>query len=107
MDDPITRAEHEEFKRRIEEENARQNKRLELIEDNISQIITRQISTLTTMVEKTALTVESVLKEQERQEKRLEALEGQDGEKWRKVVGYIATAVIGVFVGFVFKQIGM
>ena len=46
-------------------------------------------------------------KEQEKQGKRLETLEKRDGEMWRKVVGYIITAVIGVVVGFVFTQIGM
>lgn len=46
-------------------------------------------------------------KEQEKQGERLEALEGRDGEMWRKVVGYILTAVISVVVGFVFSKIGM
>ena len=32
MDSPITRAEHEEFRRRMEEEHNRQNKRIELLE---------------------------------------------------------------------------
>ena len=31
MDQPITRAEHEEFKRRLEEENARQDRRIALL----------------------------------------------------------------------------
>lgn len=35
MDTPITRAEHEEFRRRLEEENRRQDKRLELLEQNV------------------------------------------------------------------------
>lgn len=103
----ITREEHEEFRRRIEVENARQNKRLELIEDNVSQIITHQISTLTTMVEKTALTVDRLLKEQEQQDERLDALESRDGEKWRSVVGYVGTTVLGIVIGFVLKQIGI
>ena len=34
MDNPISRAEHEEFRRRLEEENRRQDKRIELLEDN-------------------------------------------------------------------------
>ena len=38
MDTPITRAEHEEFRKRIEEENNRQNRRLELVEDNMRQL---------------------------------------------------------------------
>lgn len=37
MDTPITRAEHEEFRRRIEEEEHRQNRRLDIVEGNISK----------------------------------------------------------------------
>ena len=82
MDTPITRAEHEEFRRRIEEENRRQDKRIELLEEN-----TKQIAALTTSVEKLALSVESMVKEQEQQGTRLETLEARDGEMWRKVTG--------------------
>lgn len=99
MENPITREEHEEFRRRLEEENKRQDARIGILEDSV-----RQIGALATSVEN--LTV-SMLKEQEKQGKRLEALEGRDGEKWRKVMGYIATAIVGVVLGYLFKQIGM
>lgn len=102
MDSPITRAEHEEFRRRLEEENKRQDKRIELLEQNVEKM-----GALTTSVEKLATNTESMLKEQEKQGKRLETLEGRDGEMWRKVVGYVVTAVIGIVLGFVFTQIGM
>lgn len=102
MDDAITRAEHEEFRKRLEEQNQRQDKRISLLEESV-----RRIGALTTSVEKLALSMESMAKEQERQGERMEVLEGRDGEMWRKVVGYIATAVIGIVLGFVFTQIGM
>ncbi len=102
MDTPITRAEHEEFSRRLEEENRRQDKRIELLEENV-----RELSQLTNTVGKLATSLESMVKEQEKQGKRLETLEGRDGEMWRKVAGYIVTAVIGIVLGFVFTQIGM
>lgn len=102
MDTPITRAEHEEFRKRLEEENKRQDRRIELLEENV-----REMSTLTTSVEKLATSMESMVKEQEKQGKRLEVLESRDGEMWRKVVGYIVTAVVGIILGFVFTQIGM
>lgn len=102
MDTPITRAEHAEFCKRMEEENRRQDKRIEQLEDS-----TRQISALTTSVEKLAISLETMVKEQEQQGKRLETLEGRDGEMWRKVVGYVITAVLGITVGFIFTQIGM
>ena len=101
MDGSITRAEHEEFRRRLEEENRRQDKRIELLEDNI-----RELNSLTASVGKLATSIESMVKEQEKQGKRLETLEDRDGEMWRKAVGYVVTAVIGVFLGYVFTQLG-
>lgn len=101
MDQPITRAEYEEFKRRLEEENARQDRRIALLEESVSKM-----GALSTSVEKLALSMESMVKEQEKQGRRLETLEDRDGEMWRKAVGHVVTAVIGVFIGFVFAQIG-
>lgn len=102
MDEAITRAEHEEFSRRLAEEAKRQDKRIELLENNI-----RELNQLTTSVGKLATSVESMVKEQEKQGKRLETLEGRDGEMWRKVAGYIVTAVVGILIGFVFTQMGI
>lgn len=102
MENPITRAEHEEFRRRLEEENKRQDARIGILEDSV-----KQIGALATSVEKLALSMQSMLEEQEKQGKRLEVLEGCDGEKWRKVMGHIATAIVGVVLGYLFKQIGM
>ena len=81
MDTPITRAEHEEFAKRIDEWEKRQDRRLELLEENV-----REIGALTTSVEKLAQSVENMAKEQTRQGERLEAIVSQDGEKWRKLM---------------------
>ena len=93
MEDPITRAEYEEYQKRMEQEDHRQN--------------TKQINALTVSIEKLAQSVESMVREQEAQGKRLVSLESKDGEMWRKVVGYVITAVIGIVLGFAFTQIGM
>ena len=102
MEDAISRKEHEEFARRIDDENDRQNKRLSSLEENVAHI-----TSLATSVEKLAVSMEHMAKEQEKQGKRLETLESRDGEMWRKVVGYIATAIVGILLGFVFTQIGL
>ena len=94
--------EHEEFAKRQDAENRRQNKRIDELEENV-----RQLGAFTTSVEKLASSMESMLKEQEKQGERLEVLEGRDGEMWRKVTGHIITAIIGIVVGYIFTQIGM
>lgn len=85
----------------MEEEHGRINKRLELLEESIDRL-----HVLNTSIEKLAVNMESMLKEQVQQGQRLEVLEKRDGEMWRKVVGYIITAVIGGIIGYIFNMIG-
>lgn len=103
MDDTtISRAEHEEFAKRIEEENHRQNRRIEILEKNM-----QQLAALTSSVEKLAYSIEGMVKEQESQGNRLEKLESKDGEKWRSVSSYVITVTIGLILGYIFQQAGM
>lgn len=102
MDSPISRAEHEEFRRRIEEEHNRQNSRIKLLEEQ-----TKTITDLALSVKELAMSVKQMAETQKEHGEKLEKLEERDGEMWRKVVGYIVTAVAGIIIGFVFKQIGM
>lgn len=102
MDDSITRAEHEEFRKRFEAEDARLSKRVSIVEDDV-----RELRNVNVAIEKLAANMDATLKELERQGKRLEALEARDGEMWRKVTGYIVTAIIGIVIGFLFTQLGM
>ena len=64
MGSELTRQEHEEFARRmeaenkrLEDENNRQNKRLDLLEESV-----RELGALTASVEKLAASVESMVK---------------------------------------------
>lgn len=106
--DYISREEHNEFRRsmdaenkRLEDENNRQNHRLEVLEETV-----KQVAFISTSVEKLALNMENMLKEQVSQGKRLETLESRDGDMWRKAVGYAVTAIIGIVLGYIFKQLG-
>lgn len=102
MENYIPRDEHNEFCKRMEEEHKRINHRLSTLEET-----TRQINDLIISVKEMAISMKSMLEEQKDQGKRLEALESRDGEMWRKIIGYIATVVIGAVIGYMFKQIGM
>lgn len=102
MDTPITRAEHEEFCRRMEDEHHRLNKRMELLENNV-----KQIGDLNVSVANLASSMNRMLEEQKKQGERLEVIENRDGEMWRKVTGYVITAVIGIIVGFIFTRLGL
>ena len=86
----------------MEEAHKRQDKRISLLEESVEQNRTLAIS-----VEKLAVNMENMLKEQEQQSKRLEVIENRDGEMWRKITGYVVTAVIGIILGFIFNYIGL
>lgn len=100
MDEPISRAEHEEFAKRIDAQEKRQDRRLEMLENTV-----REIGALTLSVQRLAQSLESMVEEQERQGRRLQALEDRDGEKWRKLMGYIATALTSGAVTLLLSQI--
>lgn len=116
----ITRKEHEEFEKRIMSENdrlkdedQRQNRRLQIIEDN-----NKQINNLALSVQELATSVKEIAKETERLgervdeninklDERLTKLEGRDGERWRSVIGYLITAILSLLIGIVTTQIGL
>lgn len=98
----ISRAEHEEFRKRIEAEDNRQNRRIEILENSV-----QQLQELVTSVQTLANNMENMVKEQGQQSARLEALESRDGEKWRTVTSYLLTAILGIAVGIIAKQFGI
>lgn len=98
----VSLREHNEFSKRIEEHDKRQDARIELLEKNVENL-----KVLNASIEKLAVNMENMYKEQVDQGERLESLESRDGEMYRKVVGYIATTIVGILIGFVFQQIGM
>lgn len=90
----VTMEVHEEFARRQDEENKRQNRRISLLEDNM-----RQINALTVSVEKMAVNMGNMLEEQKRQGERLEALEREPAEAHRQMKMAAVTAVISAVAG--------
>ena len=102
MSEPVSMEVHNEAMRRLDQENERQNHRLSSLEQTV-----KEIGSLTTSVEKLAVSMENMVKEQARQGDRLDQLESRDGEMWRKVTGYVVTAVIDIVVGFIFTHLGM
>lgn len=98
----ITRNEHTEFVKRMEGEHDRQNHRL-----NNLELAVEKFGSLTVSVEKMAVSMELMLKEQKRLSESVEELEAHDGDMWRKVTAYAATAVLGIVIGYLFKKLGM
>jgi hypothetical protein len=92
---------HNEFAKRLEEENTRQNHRITNLEEAVTANNKIAIS-----VEKIAISVETMQKDLNKQGEKLEELDSRDGAKWRKVTEYVALAIIGAGLGFLLAQIG-
>lgn len=101
---PITRAEHNEFVKRMEDEERRQNRRLELLEESV-----RQIQALTVSVERMAVSMQAMTTEQKRQGERLDQLEAEPAKNWftlkSAALGALATIVVGGLVAAIISYI--
>ena len=102
MDTFVERDVFEEYQKRLEDQKHRWDKRLEIIETEV-----KELRKLTTSVEKLALSVERMTKEQERQGERLGKIESRDDELWRKIVTYAATAGLGFLVSLLLRWAGI
>lgn len=91
----ITRVEHQEFAKRLEEENARQNHRLAKLEEAVTNI-----NNLTVSVSKLAVSMEAMADEQKKTNERLTALEQEPGQNWSKFFWIVLTALVGAAVGY-------
>lgn len=91
--DYVTKDMHDEFSRRMEEENNRQNNRIKLLEEDV-----RQINNLTVSVKEMAITMKNMLEEQRKQGERLERLEKEPGESHKQIKMAIVSAVISTVV---------
>ena len=114
MEGNLTRAEHEEFARRmtaenkrLEDENTRQNRRLEQLENTVNQIVVQQLTTLTGTIQALKTSVDNTIKEQAAIGERVKKLEDKDGDMWRTAVKYVLSAVLGGVVVFIMSRIGM
>lgn len=102
MEDYISRDEHTEFAKRMEDEHARQNKRIASLEEK-----TEENNKLLLAIERLTSSIKNMQEELKNQGDRLNILESRDGEMWRKVVSHVITTAIGILVGLIFTKIGM
>lgn len=96
MDEYLTRAEHNEFAKRVEEEQVRQNHRLTSLEDSVSNI-----QRLTISVEKMSVNMEHMANKQGEMSKKLDELESEPADNWKTVKSAIIGAIasgIGVAI---------
>lgn len=105
----LTKAEHSEFAKRIDDHNAQQDKEIEALKENV-----KRIETLTVSVEKMAVSIENMAKEMgkhndslDKLDSRLEDIENEPATKWKDMTKYILTAILGIVIGLVAMRLGL
>ena len=108
-DEYVRKDVHEEFVKRMEEEDNRQNHRITKLE-----LAIESISSIATSVERLATNMEHMVREQARQgenlnnqSERIRKLEDRDGEIWRKVVSHIVISVVSIVIGYIACKLGL
>ena len=95
MEEFVKKDVHEEFVKRMEEEDRRQNKRIEIIEEKQAQI-----SELVTSVKVLAANVENIAREINEQGLRLKEIEGKPGKRWEQLLGYVISALVTAAIAY-------
>lgn len=102
MEEYITKEVHEEFVKRIDSENERQDKRITKLEDTIGQI-----NELTVSVKELAVNMNNMVKEQSKFGDRLQAIEDKPSQNWDKLVWAVAGALIAGIIGYALASVGL
>ena len=100
MDEFVTKAVHDEFARRIDEENDRQNKRLSLLEAGQTQI-----NELVSTVKVLGVNMENMAKEQAKKGEKLEEIEGKPGKRWDTLIACIITCVATFVISYILTHV--
>lgn len=102
MENYVGRAEYDERMKRIDDENTRQNHRLQKLEDVVTNI-----NELTVAVKELAVNMASMQRELEKQGKRLEAIEAEPADNWKHLIRTILTVVVTAVVTFLITKGGI
>lgn len=93
---------HQEFVKRVDQHQARQDKRLDGLEERY-----RQIQDLNTSVQRIAISIEVMTKELAKQGERLEAIEKEPAANWKKFLWLLFSALMGALLVVVGQTIGL
>lgn len=102
MNEFVSRAEYDERQKRIDDENRRQNHRIDKLET-----ITDQIADMAASIKAMVVTMQSMQKEQEEQGKRLSDIEKKPADNWDRLVYSIIAMIAGAAVTWIIAKGGI
>lgn len=100
MDEFVRTDIFDERLKRVDDENTRQNKRIDKLEGALDKL-----NELASSVQLMANNIATMTTELKRQSDRLEEIEKEPGEKWRKLTWLIVTSVAGGLAGWILSRI--
>ena len=95
----MTRSEVETLIGRVTDENNRQNKRIDRLEEQ-----GEKLTELIASVREIALSIKGMQEEQTRQGERLAAIEQEPAENWKAVVKTVITALVSAAITFLITR---
>lgn len=101
-DEYVTKAVHDLEIQRLKDEETRQNRRIDALENK-----GEALSDLAASVKVLANNMESMAKEQAKITSRLDDLEAEPAENWKKAVWIVIGAVIAACVGLLLRGMGL
>lgn len=90
----LTKSVHDEFAKRIDEENERQNARLSALERGLLEV-----NKITVQIERLTASIETITNEIKKQGVRLDAIEEKPAKRWETIVSALITGLIGIGIG--------
>lgn len=102
MDEYVRTELFEERVKRIDDENNRQNHRIDNLERTIEKI--NELAASTQLLAQNMLAMKEEL---HRQGERLDKIEAEPGDKWKKLTWLIVTGIAGAVLGWALSKIGL
>ena len=102
MDEYVSRVEYDERQKRIDDENRRQNHRIDKLET-----LAEQLADMAASIKVMAVSMQKMQAEQKEQGERLKKIEEEPADKWNNLIKTIITVVATAFVTYLLAKGGL
>ena len=102
MDEYVSRVEYDERQKRIDDENRRQNHRIDKLET-----MAEQLADMAASIKVMAVSMQGMQAEQKEQGERLKKIEEEPADKWNSLVKTIITVVATAVVTYMLAKGGL
>lgn len=102
MDEYVSRVEYDERQKRIDDENRRQNHRIDKLET-----MAEQLADMAASIKVMAVSMQGMQAEQKEQGERLKKIEEEPADKWNNLVKTVVTVIATAFITYLLTKGGL